>query len=100
MSPTADAGSAAGPDAGAPIIEVSGRTYPVEITVKNADYSLRSGLTATLRIAIDQVTAHRLSPALFALDDLRHSDRVEVDEGAAVLDRDAAEGVRRVGREE
>ena len=45
------------------------RTYPVEITVENADYSLRSGLTATLRIAIDQVTAHRLSPALFALDD-------------------------------
>jgi multidrug efflux system membrane fusion protein len=45
------------------------RTYPVEVTVENADYSLRSGLTTTLRIAIDEVDAHRLSPALFTLDD-------------------------------
>ena len=45
------------------------RTYPVEITVENSDYSLRSGLTTTLRVAVDEVPAHRLSPALFTLDD-------------------------------
>ena len=45
------------------------RTYPVEVTVENPDYSLRSGLTTSLRIAIDEVPAHLLSPALFTLDD-------------------------------
>lgn len=45
------------------------RTYPVEITVDNADYSLRSGLTVSVRIGIGEVKAHRISPALFALDD-------------------------------
>lgn len=45
------------------------RTYPIEITVDNGDYQLRSGLTATARIAMDQVYAHRVSPALFSLND-------------------------------
>jgi multidrug efflux system membrane fusion protein len=45
------------------------RTYPIEITVDNGDYQLRSGLTATARIALDQVYAHQVSPALFSLND-------------------------------
>jgi multidrug efflux system membrane fusion protein len=45
------------------------RTYPVEITVENKDHSLRSGLTTTARIALDEVYAHRVSPALFTLND-------------------------------
>ncbi len=45
------------------------RTYPVEVTVENSDYSLRSGLTTTLRITLEKVPAHRLSSALFTLDD-------------------------------
>lgn len=61
------------------------RTYGLEATVDNADYDLRSGVTATLYIARDEVQAHRVSPALFALDDagrvgvriLDDSDRVE-----------------------
>ncbi len=61
------------------------RTYGIEATVANEDYSLRSGVTATLHIARDEVQAHRLSPALFALDDagrigvriLDDRDRVE-----------------------
>jgi multidrug efflux system membrane fusion protein len=61
------------------------RTYGLEAEVDNADYQLRSGLTATLRIARDEVLAHRVSPALFALDDtgrigvriLDERDRVE-----------------------
>ncbi|MFT5483593.1 MAG: multidrug efflux system membrane fusion protein [Halieaceae bacterium] len=45
------------------------RTYPIEITVENRDYSLRSGLTATARIQLDEVYAHKVSPALFTLND-------------------------------
>lgn len=45
------------------------RTYPVEVTVANPDYSLRSGLTVNMRIGLDTVQAHRISPALFTLDD-------------------------------
>lgn len=45
------------------------RTYPVEITVENADYSIRSGLTVSVRISLGEIEAHRISPALFALND-------------------------------
>ena len=45
------------------------RTYPVEITVANGDYSLRSGLTVNVRAELDQVPAHRISPSLLTLGD-------------------------------
>lgn len=45
------------------------RTYPVEITVDNADYAIRSGLTVSVRIGLGEVQAHQISPALFALND-------------------------------
>jgi multidrug efflux system membrane fusion protein len=45
------------------------RTYPVEITVENADYSIRSGLTVSVRIGLEEVQAHQLSPALLTLGD-------------------------------
>ena len=45
------------------------RTYSVEATVENADYSLSSGLTTSMRIELNEVLAHRVSPALFTLDD-------------------------------
>jgi multidrug efflux system membrane fusion protein len=45
------------------------RTYPVEITVANGDYSLRSGLTVNVRAQLDQVQAHRVSPSLLTLGD-------------------------------
>ncbi len=47
----------------------STRTYAVEIEVPNADYELRSGLTTEIRIPVAEVMAHKISPALFALDD-------------------------------
>ena len=47
----------------------STRTYPIEITVPNPDYRIRSGLTTVARVASDTVLAHRVSPALFTLDD-------------------------------
>ncbi len=45
------------------------RTYAVEIEVPNDDYALRSGLTTEIRIPVAEVMAHKISPALFALDD-------------------------------
>ena len=45
------------------------RTYPVEITVDNDDYSIRSGLSVTLRVGVEQVLAHRIAPSLLTLDD-------------------------------
>ena len=64
--------------------DVSTRTYPVEIQVPNPDYALRSGVTTQISIPIDTVLAHRISPALLALDDegrvgvrtLDHDNRV------------------------
>lgn len=45
------------------------RTYPVEVTVPNPEYRLRAGLTTTVSVATDTVLAHRVSPALFTLND-------------------------------
>ena len=45
------------------------RTYRIEITVPNADHSIRGGMTADLRIPDQTVFAHRISPAVLALDD-------------------------------
>ena len=45
------------------------RTYAVEIQLDNSDRSLRSGITAEIKIPVERVLAQRVSPALFALDD-------------------------------
>lgn len=45
------------------------RTYPVEITVDNGDYSIRSGLTVTLRIGVEEVRAHQVPPSLLTIND-------------------------------
>jgi multidrug efflux system membrane fusion protein len=45
------------------------RTYPIEIQVPNPNYTLRSGVTTQISIPIETVMAHRISPALLALDD-------------------------------
>jgi membrane fusion protein, multidrug efflux system len=45
------------------------RTYPVEITIDNSDYRIRSGLTVSMRIGLVEEPAHQVSPALFTLGD-------------------------------
>ena len=45
------------------------RTYRVEVTVPNADARLRSGVTAEIDIRLGEVLAHKITPAVFALDD-------------------------------
>lgn len=45
------------------------RTYPVEISIDNTDHSIRSGLTVTMDIAVEEVTAHLVAPSLLSLND-------------------------------
>lgn len=45
------------------------RTYRVEVTVPNADYALRSGVTTEIAINVGEMAAHKVSPALLTLDD-------------------------------
>ena len=45
------------------------RTYRVEVEVENANGALRSGVTTDILVPLETVSAHRVSPALFALDD-------------------------------
>jgi len=45
------------------------RTYAVEVQVPNPDYELRSGITTEIHIAVAEVMAQKVSPAVFALDD-------------------------------
>ena len=46
------------------------RTYAVEVKVPNPDYALRSGITTEIHIPVAEVMAQKVSPAVFALDDL------------------------------
>ena len=46
------------------------RTYAVEIQIENSNWQLRSGITADIRIPVERVLAHKVSPALFSLDDV------------------------------
>lgn len=75
------------------------RTYAVEIRVPNDDYQLRSGLTTEIRIPVAEVMAQKISPALFALDDLGQIGVRIVNEQGKVefhhvrIVRDAPDGV-------
>ncbi len=45
------------------------RTYAVEVAVPNVDYSIRSGLTAEIRLVLNNQQAHRISPSILSLND-------------------------------
>ena len=49
--------------------EPTTRTYAIEVTLPNAELSLRSGITARIEVPVATVLAHKVSPALLALDD-------------------------------
>lgn len=51
------------------VADTSTRTFRVELEVPNQDRTLRSGVTADIRIPVESVMAHFLSPALLTLDD-------------------------------
>ena len=72
------------------------RTYAIEVTLPNPDYALRSGITTRINIPVATVLAHKVSPALLALDDggavgvrtTNGSDRVEFHRVDIVADDD------------
>lgn len=45
------------------------RTYAIEVEVDNRDHAVRSGITTAIHLPVEEVLAHKISPALFALDD-------------------------------
>ena len=49
--------------------EAATRTYPVEITLANRDFSIPSGITAQIRLPVEQLPAQKISPALLVLND-------------------------------
>ncbi len=49
--------------------ETATRTFRVELTLPNPDRALPSGISVQVQIPVEQVMAHRVSPALAALDD-------------------------------
>ncbi len=53
----------------APTADASTRTYRVEVEVANPLPQQRGGMTATLHIPLQTVSAHKVSPALLSLDD-------------------------------
>ena len=78
------------------------RTYRVEVTVPNPDYALRSGITTEIAIDVGSVEAHKISPAVLALDDAGNigvrivdaEDRVRFQRVAIVADADDGVWVR------
>ncbi|MDX1453961.1 MAG: efflux RND transporter periplasmic adaptor subunit [Gammaproteobacteria bacterium] len=52
----------------APVAEETTRTFLVEIEVDNSDHALPAGVTAEIDLPIGTGLAHRISPAILALD--------------------------------
>ncbi|HBP15767.1 MAG TPA: efflux RND transporter periplasmic adaptor subunit [Gammaproteobacteria bacterium] len=44
------------------------RTYRVEVQVENGDHTVRSGITTEVVVPVATITAHKINPSLFALD--------------------------------
>ncbi len=61
------------------------RTYAIEVELNNESGTLRSGITTQIRIPVEEAFAHKISPALFSLDNdggygvrvVNNDDRVE-----------------------
>jgi multidrug efflux system membrane fusion protein len=47
--------------------ETETRTFRIEVEVPNADYDIRDGLSAELVVPVEDVPAHRVSPAVLTL---------------------------------
>lgn len=75
------------------------RTYRIEAALNMADTSVRDGITAQINIPLQEVIAHRITPAVLALDDagkvgvriINSEQRVEFHHVQVV--RESADGV-------
>ena len=64
----------------APVAAASTRTFRIELAVPNPGGVLRAGMTAEMRLAADEITAHFLTAALLTLDDAGNIGVKSVDE--------------------
>ena len=69
----------------ASMAEPQTRTFRIELEVPNSNESLRDGITAELRIGVETVAAHFVSPAVLTLDDDGVIGVRLVDEGDRVV---------------
>ncbi|TVS08328.1 MAG: efflux RND transporter periplasmic adaptor subunit [Gammaproteobacteria bacterium] len=65
--------------------ETATRTFRVELTLPNPDRALPAGISVQVQIPVEQVMAHRVSPALAALDDQGRLGVKAVDEDDRVV---------------
>ncbi len=63
------------------------RTFRIELEVPNKDRTLRDGITAEIRIAVEQTEAHLVSPAVLTLNDAGEVGVRLVDENDVVAFR-------------
>lgn len=61
------------------------RTFRVELTLPNPDRALPAGISVEVRIPVEEVMAHRVSPALVALDEQGRLGVKAVDEDHRVV---------------
>ncbi|KHE93006.1 MAG: efflux RND transporter periplasmic adaptor subunit [Candidatus Scalindua rubra] len=54
----------------APVAYQATRTFRVEISTPNPGYSIKDGLTAKVRIAVEEKKAHKISPSVLSLNDV------------------------------
>jgi multidrug efflux system membrane fusion protein len=54
----------------APVAYQATRTFRVEISTPNPDYSIKDGLTAKVRISVEEKKAHKISPSVLSLNDV------------------------------
>jgi len=69
----------------APVADAATRTFRVEIEVANPDRDLPAGLSVSVRIPTEEVTAHKVSPALATLDEEGEVGLQGVDEDNRVV---------------
>lgn len=53
----------------APVADSNTRTYAMEVEVANPEPQQRGGMSATIRVPLDTMPAHKISPALLSLND-------------------------------
>ena len=54
----------------APVADPATRTFRVEISTPNNDYSIKDGLTAKVKISVEEKMAHKISPSVLSLNDI------------------------------
>ncbi|CAM3233626.1 efflux RND transporter periplasmic adaptor subunit [Paracoccus nototheniae] len=69
----------------APVATAETRTFRVEVEIPNPDNAIPAGLSAQIALPLDEIQAHRVSPALIRLDDAGRIGLFTVDDDGSTL---------------